>query len=283
MIFRNDIIDLTSDDNDIINFNDKRKRDTSTEIRSIEIGSETDDNVEDSTLLKKRFNYVSQVKLGAPYSVKIDNHKNCLGIPTRCKCLVPFIFARCYHDNVEMISINSGKWMLFPEHEHVDDCWSKVIELLNGGILGVAAKVSVQSNEQDSGERHLICIYTYDFEDVVDVFRVLLAIRDNIDGCKYCMLNYKTDISTIEGKYHNDQAASMAGFESNTERKKGELVSTYQSPKIKEQEEKEEGIYMVRNNVGLYNKRYIVARRHCGEISYPITNNEYTTKSGKRK
>lgn len=65
--------------------------------------------------------------------------------------------------------------MLFPLLENLDRVWLTVVEGVLSGRLGPSAKVAAIGTERDSIVR-LICIYTRDFSDVVDVKRVLLAL-----------------------------------------------------------------------------------------------------------
>ncbi|KAI9775391.1 MAG: hypothetical protein M1839_001246 [Geoglossum umbratile] len=68
----------------------------------------------------------------------------------------------------------SGKWMLFPTKDSVDDMWAKVATATAEGQLGTAAKVSTaDGKDNDTLGTFLICIYTSDFTDKADVKRVL--------------------------------------------------------------------------------------------------------------
>ena len=277
-----DIIDLTSDNDDDDNNNNRKRKHNNDDLILIKrpMYQYNDDN-NDTTSINDNINEKTNEKINE-YSVRIDHHKNCFGIPCLCNCLgQAFIFAHCYHNGLEMIPIRSGKWLLFPTRDHVNEVWSKVVELLGHGRLGNTAKVSV--NQENENERHLICIYTYDHEDIVDVFRVLLAIRENFQAYNSCILNYKTDSATQSGTYADEKSASVAGFEMNKKRSNDELVCMYQSPKLKENERS----YLVRNNVkvGERNKRYIVAKQvnESDVTYYPDFSIEYTTKSGSKR
>nr|CAH0106940.1 unnamed protein product [Daphnia galeata] len=69
-------------------------------------------------------------------------------------------------------SVRSGKWMIFLNKKKVDQIWRKVKILMAENELGNEAKVT-----RLASDRHLISLYTYDFEDVQDLFRVLVSIR----------------------------------------------------------------------------------------------------------
>ncbi|KAL9122076.1 MAG: hypothetical protein Q9187_001360, partial [Circinaria calcarea] len=66
----------------------------------------------------------------------------------------------------------AGKWMLFPTEEDVNSVWRAVAEGTARGELGTAAKVATDEGKGDRVPR-LICVYTADFGDRVDVRRVL--------------------------------------------------------------------------------------------------------------
>jgi hypothetical protein len=66
--------------------------------------------------------------------------------------------------------------MLFPTDEDAPKVWLQVVEAVSAGQLGIAAKIATASKP---GERtHLVCIYTKDFTDVVDVRRQLETMAD---------------------------------------------------------------------------------------------------------
>jgi hypothetical protein len=149
------------------------------------------------------------------------HQSDCNRQPSDCRCtFVSWIWAQL-PDAVK--SVRSGKWMLFPSKQNVNEIWEKVKILLAENQLGNGAKVA-------SGESktYLICLYTYDFQDVRDVFRVLVAIRRNRLSGGY--LNYKTDEATSQGLYTTDQAAQSAGFGSAKKKHPDEKVSMYSSP-----------------------------------------------------
>jgi len=136
--------------------------------------------------------------------------------------------------------------MLFPNEEYVDKTWETVCALFDEGKLGTSAKVSTKGSKHDdtqqgisTGSSYLICVYTYDHEDIPDLFRVLLALRDN--GLhSLSAIQYKTDEATVCGEYATSAAGQRAGFESGvvplTEKagggaKKKPSVCKYSSPR----------------------------------------------------
>lgn len=70
----------------------------------------------------------------------------------------------------------SGKWMLFPPVEDIDNVWRAVCQAVDAGRLGPCAKVATNGGEGRSerdAHLRLVCVYTRDFSDERDVRRVL--------------------------------------------------------------------------------------------------------------
>jgi hypothetical protein len=151
-------------------------------------------------------------------------------------------------------SIHSGKWLLFPEKKNVDEVWEKVKILLAANRLGNGAKVS----KGKPANEHVVCIYNKDFENVQDVFRVLVTIRRN--RLQDTFINYKTNEATLEGVYKTDEAAQRAGFDSTKKLEPGKRVSMYFSPPSPiDLTGATELIQLFLNNIGPENSRGLVA------------------------
>jgi hypothetical protein len=69
--------------------------------------------------------------------------------------------------------------MLFPPPHLVNQTWSLIARQTATNSLGIAAKVAPRDVEKDpyGREPRLICIYTADFSDEIDVLRVLQKLR----------------------------------------------------------------------------------------------------------
>lgn len=67
--------------------------------------------------------------------------------------------------------------MLFPNDDQLTSTWRTVCEGVATDTLGTAAKVGVHDPLQP-GKPRLICVYTRDFSDLVDVRRVLDELVD---------------------------------------------------------------------------------------------------------
>jgi hypothetical protein len=167
--------------------------------------------------------------------------------PSTCCCknigsiwAVPFVW---------VISIHRGKWLLYPAQENVDEIWEKVKILTAANRLGTGAKIT---------DGTVICVYTQNFEDVQDVFRVLVTLRRN--RLQNTFMNYKTDEATVQGVFKTDEAAKRAGFDSAAKLKPGQRVSMYFSPPSPTVSTgAAEFIQLFLNNIGPEFKRGLVA------------------------
>lgn len=95
---------------------------------------------------------------------------------------------------------NPGKWLIFRHHSIIDPLWEKVEEILLKGYLGKDAKVSTAKPSPLSSdpEKHVICVYTYDWTDRKDVYRIRQELRKIGVYEKIC---YKTNEDTRKGRY----------------------------------------------------------------------------------
>jgi hypothetical protein len=182
-----------------------------------------------------------------------DCHKlNCDKQPSTCNCEdVDWIWA---NQLVQVKPIHSGKWLLFPDKTNVDEIWEKVKILIAANRLGNGAKVSKGETRNQS----VICVYTENFEDVQDVFRVLVTLQRN--RLQNTAIHYKTDEATLQGLYKTDEAAKRAGFDSTEKLKPGQRVSMYFSPpSTTVSTGATEFIQLFLNNIGPEFKRGLVA------------------------
>lgn len=105
---------------------------------------------------------------------------------------------------------NSGKWLLFIPASRIDAAWAVIDRETREGRLGVAAKVATaMPNPMATHARmKLICVYTYNFEDLDDVQRVRQRLRELGYTRK---IPYKTDAATVAGKYakNGDKKVSL--------------------------------------------------------------------------
>ena len=91
--------------------------------------------------------------------------------------------------------IMSGKWLIFRQRDQIDDIWTMIEKETRKEELGIASKVSTLLQGK---VRHVICVYTNNYLDKGDVFRVRENLRElGIDESLY----YKPDIYTKLGIY----------------------------------------------------------------------------------
>jgi uncharacterized protein YprB with RNaseH-like and TPR domain len=104
--------------------------------------------------------------------------------------------------NTSSIKIKSGKWLLYINIEELDLTWQKIKKATEEGLLGTYSKAATKRQNPNavSENEKVICIYTYDWSDKKDVFRIEKALREI--GI-YQTLYYKADIDTLNGKYKN--------------------------------------------------------------------------------
>ena len=115
--------------------------------------------------------------------------------PARCR--VEKTSDPCWHwlRTAHEPSPNSGKWMRFSNKDSLTETFAKIASLMSEGLLGFCCKMTNFENSTSSGG--VMCVYVSDHENVVDVFRVLLGLRDGLGLTD--RMYFKTDHATIEG------------------------------------------------------------------------------------
>lgn len=100
-------------------------------------------------------------------------------------------------------AVTSGKWMLFPSDEDYGRYWRAIAEATAVGKLGPTSKAATH-NMLDPV--NLICVYTYDFTDAMDVRRVLEELIDlGVCTREGKPIHYKCDAYTyLDIKSGND-------------------------------------------------------------------------------
>lgn len=99
--------------------------------------------------------------------------------------------------------LRSGKWLVFLSTTTTDRYWQKIREAVIAGKMGDCAKVSTAGSAKAREGRHVICVYTYDYEDKADVMRIRQALRD----CGILRpIRYKRDLDTMLLRYNSDYA-----------------------------------------------------------------------------
>lgn len=93
-----------------------------------------------------------------------------------------------------------GKWLIFVPERHLDICWQRVRDATVRGQLGISAKTATFKENLLASKQGVkaICVYTKDYEDSGDVFRVLVWLRRlGFTG----RLNYKTNEAAFGKRY----------------------------------------------------------------------------------
>ena len=94
----------------------------------------------------------------------------------------------------------SGKWLIFVNKEEIDSVWSQIKEATENGKLGGSSKVATAKENPNatSPNQKVICVYTYNWEDEIDVRKIREELRKLGITQK---IPYKADKDTLEGKY----------------------------------------------------------------------------------
>lgn len=102
-----------------------------------------------------------------------------------------------------------GKWMIFPSKFKVDELWERVKEGVRMGDLWDA---KVATTKPSGSQSYVIIIYTKDYEDVVDVVKVLEYLERTGIKATDKVIYYKTDEQTYAGVYagHKQKASIYA-------------------------------------------------------------------------
>ncbi len=101
----------------------------------------------------------------------------------------------------------SGKWLIFDHISEIDDTWKKVEVATIKGLLGPSAKVATAKPNPNAFDpmTKVICVYTEDFNDKLDVDRIAKAIRSlGIEN----KLIYKLDRDI--GRYSKDGFSNLS-------------------------------------------------------------------------
>ena len=136
----------------------------------------------------------------AKRSTKLAGHK--LERPSRINNY-PWVFAENRKPAVKGTSSNhseTGKWLIYISFKGIDGVWKKIKAATEKGRLGPKSKCSTAMGQPRGirPDEGVIVVYTKDWVDIKDVFRVENAIRKlAISQTLY----YKTDEATLAGKY----------------------------------------------------------------------------------
>ena len=142
---------------------------------------------------------------------------------TRATWLHAFRQTGDYPDATEF----SGKWMMFYHAALIDQYWLKIKAACEQGYLGSQVKVTtargaqmplpradhstdrallmhvlgLQKPEPPRDRAHVICVYTYDYTDIIDVMGIRETLRELGIRRK---ITYKSNADTRAGRYGAD-------------------------------------------------------------------------------
>jgi hypothetical protein len=105
----------------------------------------------------------------------------------------------------------SGKWFVFVSRKSVDEVWAKIARATVEGRLGYLSKVSTAKPKSfgRAASSRVICVYTHDWTDEPDVFRVRQSLREL--GITE-IISYKSDDDTRDGVYARNRPAGLAKY-----------------------------------------------------------------------
>ena len=99
---------------------------------------------------------------------------------------------------------HSGKWLIFVPLKQLDEKWTLIANATAAGLLGIEAKAATAKSNGLAQNKWIkvICVYTYDSTDKMDVMRV----RDQLRILGFTKkLSYKTDQATIANQYRTSE------------------------------------------------------------------------------
>lgn len=139
-------------------------------------------------------------------SISIEKEKKTISIVTENgKLTIPITVEDIDH-LAQKIGILVGKWLIYRMSSEVDSAWKIIAENTWNGDLGISAKVSTSLQK---GRRHVICVYTYNYLDLIDVKWVREKLRTLGFNEELC---YKPDIHTHLGIYYRATSLSPCRY-----------------------------------------------------------------------
>ncbi|KAK8150979.1 hypothetical protein G3M48_000005 [Beauveria asiatica] len=96
--------------------------------------------------------------------------------------------------------VRAGKWIIFCNALDVNEVWEVVAKATASNELGIAAKVAPRPEQGNPRKERLICVYTKDFMDKVDIGRVVQRLKElGLADGKSKRIYYKPDVFTYLG------------------------------------------------------------------------------------
>jgi hypothetical protein len=180
------------------------------------------------------------------------HNPDCRKQPSNCSCEnVSWIRAS---SPIPVQSVRWGLWILRHKKQRVDEIWKKITTLLSKNQLGNRAKVATNKKASDAG--HFICLYTYDFEDVQDIFRVLVTLQRN--RLKKGYLEYLTEENNADEIVNGEDFSKEENEQRNMEHRDKRIIQMYAAAPIITDSEMEL-ISMWKLNIGSESQKGLVA------------------------
>ena len=121
-----------------------------------------------------------------------------------------WVYAHRKHGEYPEYTSRGGKWLIFVSSLNLDALWTKIKNAVENGSLGGMAKAPAKRNPPFQSSNHgVICVYTYDWEDVQDVKRIRQELRRLGIRRK---ISYKTDEDTEQGMYRANSGDKISKY-----------------------------------------------------------------------
>lgn len=123
-----------------------------------------------------------------------------LGVPSE-DLSTPWLVAENLRKNYPKPTKNSGKYLLFFDKSEIDHVWELIRTHTYSGALTRHAKVSTALKRNNSNnDSHVVCIYTYDYNDEKD----MADVKEKLKQLGFVnKIPYKKDSDTRKGIYAN--------------------------------------------------------------------------------
>lgn len=139
-------------------------------------------------------------------NVVIEKNKNIISIQTENEVISIPITTENIDNLAQKSGILEGKWLIHRLEPEIDSVWKVIAENTWNGRLSTSAKVSTPLHKS---KKYVICIYTHDYLDLVDVKSVREKLRTLGFNEELC---YKPDIYTYLGIYYQTTSLSPCRY-----------------------------------------------------------------------
>jgi hypothetical protein len=138
--------------------------------------------------------------------ILVDRDKQILKIETKRASLSVPITVKHVDQLAQRSGILVGKWLIHRIDSEIDLAWKKIAENVWHGHLGISAKSSTALKKS---RRYVMCVYTENYLDLLDVKRVRKKLRNLGFSEELC---YKPDIYSYLGIYYKTTELSPCRY-----------------------------------------------------------------------